>query len=248
MRIRNAILILISALLMFGCSQLQFPQRATVAPTEQTIDSEGNPLPTKTKWVFYTSTPLVTDTPEPVIPTYAPVSGWQNITGDGFEIWLPGSYVGGNMETDLQKIVSNIRNLGGNYKWIADTIEQNPEMYVVYATDSKVGPSGFTTNINIGTEPILSTFSIDAYMSSASAGLPEEFQITSKKVLTLNGYDAGQMIIEFEINGVKGKELFYIFKGESKAWTITLATGADEYDARLLEFVQIADSFRIESE
>jgi hypothetical protein len=248
MKINKIILLLVSTILIMGCAQMALLQPAPGVQPVPTIDPL---LPTKTLWVFLTPTSEVSETPETpeaVIPTSAPVPGWQKIEDSDYEIYLPESYVGGNTSQNLAEIVTNLRKLGGNFKWAADTIEQNPGIYELYATDSNVGPSGFVTNLSITTETILPSFSLEAYMSSASAGLPAQFQIVDKKTMVINGYEVGQIIVEFELSGLKGKELMYIFRGESSVWVMTFAAMADEYDSRLLEFVQIADSFRIKEE
>ncbi len=257
MKINKIAILIISTFLIMGCAQMALLQPAPAVQPAPTIDPL---LPTKTLWVFLTPTPEITETPETaettetteppemVNPTAAPIPGWQKIEDAKYEIYLPESYVGGNTSQNLAQIVSTLRTMGGNFKWAADTIEQNPDIYELYASDANPGPSGFITNLNITTESILPTFSLEAYMSSASAGLPPQFKIVDKKAMAINGYEVGQIIVEFEMNGVSGKELLYIFRGKSSVWVLTFATGANEYDSRLLEFVQIADSFRIKED
>ena len=237
-------LVFVSTFIIFGCAQLDALQKSPVMTLAPTSTAEPG-MPTNTKWVFHTSTPEITDTPEIIIPTYAPIEGWQKIETNEYEVYLPNSYEGGSTDENVEQLIENFRQMGGEYKWYADTLEQDPDVYDLIATDTNLGPSGFITNLNISSEPILPTYSIEASMSSASVALPDNFQIVNQKMTIINGYEVGQIIINFEMNHIAGKELLYIIKGESTAWIFTFATGADEYNDRLLEFVQIIDSFRI---
>jgi len=234
MKSRKALLIFMSvfaAFIIFGCGQVNSLQKAS------------DPIPTEAPKIK--NTPIPSQTPRPAQPTVVPMPGWVKYESGDIELWLPESYVGGNVNEDLDLIVSSLRELGPNYESAAQSIEQNPDMYLIWATDSKVGSSGFITNVNATTEDVLSTISVETYLAAATAQLPAEFSVVDQKTMTMNGYEAGQMVLQFEISGVSGKELFYIFKDGSSVWTITFATGVEEYDTRLPEFEQIADSFRV---
>jgi hypothetical protein len=235
-------LVLLSTFIMAGCEGMPIFQTDPTIPVVNTVDMN---LPTKTKWVFQTSTPEYMTTPKPVIPTFFPITGWQKIETDVYEIYLPGGYEGGSTDENVEQIIENLRKMGGEYKWVADNLEQNPDAYELIATDSKKGSSGFITSIQIQQEFALPAYSIEAAMTTETAGLPSNFTIVGEKKTVINGYETGQLIIEVKINNLSAKELLYIIKGENSVWKILFATGADEYDARIVEFVQIIDSFRI---
>jgi hypothetical protein len=134
--------------------------------------------------------------------------------------------------------------LGPDFEQFAQTLEQNPDMYALWATDSEVGPTGFLTNVGVISEEILSTVSIGTYLDAAEAQFPAEFQVVSREEMTLGDYEAGRVEIELEYFGMSIKELFYTIKDGKTMWVITYATGMDEYEDRLPDFELSAESFQ----
>jgi hypothetical protein len=161
---------------------------------------------------------------------------------------LPDSYIGGNIKDDLDVIVARLREQGPNLEPMAQSIEQNPDMYVIWAIDSKVGPSGFFSNVNVTTQQVLSTGSVNMYMDATEQQLPPEFKVVARDTLDLSGYNAGQMVIEFEMSGVQGKEIVYMLKDGSALWAITFAAAMDAYDQQFPIFELSAHTFRIVSQ
>jgi serine/threonine-protein kinase len=177
----------------------------------------------------------------------APISGMTKFETDDIEIWLPDTYVGGDIREDMDVILENLRKQGPDFENIAKVIEQNPDMYVIWATDSAIGPSGMMSSVTITTEKVISTITLDMYLDAAENQFPPQFQIVERELVDVAGYDAGKLVIEFEMSGVSGKEILYVIKDDKTMWIITFGTGADEFDERLPEFEKSASSFRVKS-
>lgn len=177
-------------------------------------------------------------------PTSTPIPGWNKFEGNGIEIWLPGSFLGGDLSQDLDVILANLRNLGPDFAGIVQLIEANPEMFLIFATDSEVGPSGVLTNVNVTTEQVLSSLELDTYLDLATGQFPPQFQVTDRKIVSLGEYQAGRLEIEFQVGGIAGKELLYVIKDGTSIWNITYATGAAEFAGRLRDFELSALTFR----
>ncbi len=224
-----------------GCGQV-----ATPTPT---ATSTGTPTatPTSTATLTPTATPTSTDTPTVTLtPTATPMPGWEKFEGGGVELWLPESYEGGDLSEDVEVIVERLRSFGPDFEQMAQSIEQNPSMYVMWAFDSEVGESGFLTNVNVGKERILSAMTIDTYLDAALGQFPALLQVTERDIVTLTDHEAGRLVIEFEIHGVAVKEVLYAIKEGTTMWLITFATGAGEFDQRLPVFEQSALTFAIQ--
>jgi len=194
--------------------------------------------------------PSILPTKEPVtIPTIeimpTTIPGWEKFEAQGVELWLPESYDGGNLKEDLQTVVEKIKSLGPEYENMANVIEQNPDMFAIWAFDSNIGASGSLTSTAITFEKVMSVVTIDTYLDAASSQLPASFVVTDRQIVTLNGYDAGRLVIEFSISGTNGKELMYAIKNGNTFWVITYGTGADEFDQRLSEFEKSALTFKV---
>ncbi len=187
---------------------------------------------------------LVSSSETSALPTSTPIPGWNKFEGEGIEIWLPGSYVGGDLSHDLDLILNNLRTLGPEFEAIIQLIEQNPELFLIFVTDSNVGISGSLTNVNITTEEILSTIDLDTYIDLAVNHFPSQFNILERKIVNLGDYKAGRLLVEFQVSGIDGKELLYIIKDETTVWILTYATGKVEFAERLKEFELSALTFR----
>ena len=186
-------------------------------------------------------------TSEPIAttqPSATPIPGWEKFEGQGVELWLPESFEGGDLREDLEVIVERLRNLGPDFEPMAQMIEQNPSMYVIWVFDSEVGPSGFLTNVTITTERVLSAMTLDTYMDIALGQLPDHFQVMERGIVTLGDHQAGRVVVEFALYGVVAKELMYVIKDGTTIWAITYATGVEVFTERLPIFEQSALTFK----
>lgn len=179
-------------------------------------------------------------------PTATPIPGWEKFEGGGVELWLPESYEGLSIDEDIDVVVERLRTFGPDFEQMAQTIEQNPSMYVIWAFDSEIGDSGFLTNVAVTTEKVLSAMTIDTYLDAALKQLPAAFQVVDRDIVSLNDHQAGRLVIEFAVPGVVGREVMYAVKDDNAMWVITYATGAEEFDQRLPFFEQSALTFAIQ--
>lgn len=199
-----------------------------------------------TSTVILACAPLSLLQPTEAMPTATQsLPGWHMLSGVGMEIWMPDSFEGGNLEEDLDWILENIRRLGPEYAQMADLMERNPSIFVIWAFDSEVGDSGFLTNVNVTTEKGPSSITLDTYLDIMEGKIPHDFQVKEREITTLNDMPAARLIVTFNISGVSGKELAYVVKDGTFFWVITCATGADEFAGRLPVFEQISATFRI---
>jgi hypothetical protein len=181
----------------------------------------------------------------PIEQKPTPIPGWEKFEAKEVELWLPESYDGGNVKEDLETVVEKIRLLGPEYENMASVIEQNPDMFAIWAFDSNIGTSGSLTSAAITFEKVMSVITIDTYLDAASSQLPASFVVTDRQIVKLNDYDAGRLVIDFTISGTNGKELMYAVKNGNMFWVITYGTSADEFDQRLTEFEKSALTFKV---
>ena len=220
----------------------------THTPTlEPTATPEPTPTETPEPTLTHTPTLEPTATPEPTpTETLTPIPGWEKFEGGGVELWLPESYEGGNPGEDIEVIVENLRSLGPDFEQLAQMMEQNPSWCIIWAVDSEVGDSGLLTNVNGTSEKVLSAVTIDTHIDAALKQLPAQFQVVERGIVSLGDYQAGRLVIEVTISGVAKKELVYVIKDGNTMWTITFATGAEEFDQRLPAFEQSVLTFAIQ--
>ena len=179
-------------------------------------------------------------------PTATPIPGWEKFEGGGIELWLPESFEGGNLEEDFELVVEGLKSLGPDFEQIAQAIEQNPSMFVLWAFDSEVSDTGFLTNMNVTTEKVSSSMTLDTYLDATINQLPPQFHLLEQGIVQLGDYQAGRLVWEAAIGDMAVKDLSYCIKDGSTMWAFGFSTSAEEFDQRLPVFEQSARSFMIQ--
>ncbi len=195
-----------------------------------------------------TSPPPPTPTsPPPPTPTSAPaaIPGFTKYAASGIEIWFPESWQGGDLENDLDVVVSNLKSMGSEYDQIAQMIEANPTAFVLWVFDPNVGDTGYLTSANLVKEQVLSAITLDTYIEAVKAQLPSSMVIDDQKIVKVGQYDAARLEIALDISGVKARELMYIYLYNNTVWALTFATSEGEFSTRLPVFEQSASTFSV---
>ena len=177
-------------------------------------------------------------------PTATPIPGWEKFEGSGAELWLPESFEGGDLGKDVEVIAENLRRFAPDSEQIAQMIEQNPSMYIIWAFDTDIGDTGLLTNVTVATEKVLSAMTLDVYLDAVLKQFPDWLQVVERDIITLGDQQAGRLVVEFALAGVEVKEVMYAVKLDNSMWVITYATGAEEFEERLPVFEQSALTFK----
>jgi hypothetical protein len=180
--------------------------------------------------------------------SYAPgtvIDGWKMFKGGGAELWLPASYEGGDLSKDLDVVVERVRALGPDYEAIARTMERNRSAFAIWAFDSQVGESGGLTSVTVVSERVPSSVTLETYLGLVSKKLTKDFRVVEQGVVPLALYHAGRVVLEAKLQGAHVKQMMYIVKGGSTVWVVSLATGADEFDARSPAFESSVRNIRV---
>ncbi|MEG4189817.1 hypothetical protein [Microcoleus sp. Pol17_C1] len=184
-------------------------------------------------------------TSSPFAATQTTIPGWKKFEGRGAQLQLPESYSGGDLSQYLDVVVQKLESLGPYYQQVAQSLKQNPSAFVIWAFDSKVGKSGVLSNVTIATEPVGSTVTIDTYLDMITKQLPSEYRVVERKQVSLDRYQAGQIVIEATISGVTAKQIMYTIKQGSNIWIVAFSTSAEEFEQRLPSFQQSINTFSV---
>lgn len=172
---------------------------------------------------------------------------WDKYEGRGVSLSLPSTFLGGNLEEDVELIAEELTNFGPEFEAIAQVIKQNPSLFALWVFDSEIGDSQFLTNVNITTEEVPSAVDLNMYLDLTVNQFPAEFSIVEREVVPFQDSEAGRLVIEFALAGTEGKELLYIIKQDNVIWAVTYATSAAEFDDRLPIFEQSIRTFAVTS-
>jgi hypothetical protein len=214
---------------------------ATRKPTQPPAPS-STPEPTATLASTSTLAPTGTDIPTPEAPLSP--AGFKRFAGEGMEIWLPEAFIGGNLTTDLDLIIDNLRSLGPQFEQMAAQIEQNRSMFKLWAFDNRTAQTSFLVNVSVANQPVLSGVTVESVMSATADTLPASFTVVEQELLTTGAYEMGRLIIDAEIQGVRAREALYFIKDGSTLWLVTCAAGRDDFAQHLVEFEQAVATFK----
>jgi len=173
------------------------------------------------------------------------IPGWKKFEGRAAQLQLPESYNGGDLSQNLDVVVQKLESLGPYYQPVAQSLKQNPSAFVLWAFDSKVSKSGFLSNVAVATEPVGSTATTDTYLDVLTKQLPSEFRVVERKQVTLDRYQAVQIVTEATMSGVTAKQVIYTIKQGSNIWIVVFSTPAEEFEQRLPLFQQSINTFSV---
>jgi hypothetical protein len=262
-----AALVLLASLL--ACSlgkaiQSAVEPTATGAPTQEPAWTQAPSLtqaPTEVPTLApaATETPSPTDTPAPsetstLEPTGSTtfssaeaataIPGFAKVTGKGMEIYLPDTFVGGNLDNDLDVIIATLKKMGGDVSSYADQIEKNRDSFALWAFDTKRSDPNYLTNVNVISQSVPSTLDLQTIVDQVKSVLPQGAKITAEKTVTLNGYEMERMTVDMQVATAHANEVVYLVKDDGKMWMVTFSTSPSEFTKREAVFDQCMSTFR----
>jgi hypothetical protein len=176
-------------------------------------------------------------------PTMTPIPGWKKFEATGMEIWLPDSYVGGDLNQDMDLLVEELRSLGPEYEPFAQQLEQNPSLYTLWAYDSDVGGTAFLSNVGIVNERVISVIDIDTYIDQFLKQMPSQIRVEERQVTTINNDDARRLIVMLPLSDFSVQEAIYVVKHNNTIWVIAFACAQKDFNSRFSVFEQSAHTF-----
>jgi len=232
MKYRRLLVLTFLIVVSLGCNFVTVIEpTATPEPPTPTFTSTVEPKPTATPTV----TPQVFDVP----------ADWKLFSSDRVEIWLPGDYIGGNLEEDLPVVLAELRSLGGDYEGMAEQIEQNPDLYEMIVYAPMAGAGGFLTNFTLARTDTLPSIPLETLMSVVEASFSEEFTVLESSIIDLGDYQAGCIVLQMTVYGITSQSISYIISSDSDVWVLTYTAEAGDFPGLLDTFETSAHSFRI---
>src|SRR5687768_4987462 len=131
-----------------------------------------------------------TPMPSPVV-TARP--GWQKVSSEGFQMFLPESYIIGT-SVDFDSIINNIRKMGSQFEDAANVLNQNREAIITFAVDKRTGDSGIVTQIIVGKISWPSDKSVESYMNELIDKLPNQIHVSHSEIFSDRNYPMFQLI------------------------------------------------------
>ena len=179
------------------------------------------------------------------LPTMTARPGWHALENEGFQIWVPDSFIGGT-GTDIDAVIQQPSRTGPAFSETAKSMKQQGVRYVVFAVDSHSNNPSNVTNMLVGKESAGAASDIGVYTDTFVANLlrtHSQYEILGKDVDTTGRYPAGRITVG--INTPESgdvRQVMYALKNDGVIWQIAFTTPASEFQQRTPIFDQIASS------
>jgi hypothetical protein len=171
---------------------------------------------------------------------------WQEFQAGRVHLWLPGSFEGGNVDTELPKVVEALRMLGAEYVDMAEYLEQNPGVFVLWVVDTVPGPSGGLANVNVTKEDVPETVSLQEYLDASVDLLPSDFEVVDQGIVTLGDREVGKLVLSVVSASLRRMSVVYVFRDGARFWNVTYASDAGEFVERTPTWETSIHSFWLE--
>jgi len=216
------------------------PQVATLAQPTYTLSPSKTPVPTAT--------------PRPT-PTLIP--GWNQFTfeEDSAEIWLPGSYQGGDTVEYLDIILLILETYVDDEDyigWVKNYIDENE--IVFYGFDNENDDMVLTVDVFIFKEylPTDVDLTMDEYLNQLMDQLSSGGnRVVDRQVVQLNYYEAGRIYVDTEVKVgdemvVRGRQAIYSIRIEDAMWSILFTTSKEDFKEYLPTIENSVNTFFVQ--
>lgn len=233
------------AMFIMGNTQPASPDTSSSLPETPTMIPEDAFGPTPTPTLPPTDLPVAT-----------PIPGWKKFEGGGVEVWMPGTYEGGDPSQDRAGIVAKIKAMGADFNNIAQEVEQklSESQYAIFAFDTNVGDALSLTTLQVASETLNSDLVIDmnGYLDAIVQHLDADQRLVDRRIETLDYYEAGRLFIEYKIGDEKislyRKRAIYVVRVGATMWVLQYITERDDFKNQFPIFEQSIHTFRVHTE
>lgn len=182
-----------------------------------------------------TETPLVAEaTVTPTSgPTPTPIPGWERFVGNGVELWVPESFMGGDPALDMDVIVQQVRAFGADYAEAADKLEQelttaseNNTLPVLMVLDTNISGTVALTGVEIYKEAVDPDVELplDTVMTNFTKAMDPSWKLVERQLVQLDRYPAGLLIFEYKLSVEGGavwrRIAFYVLRADNTLWVV----------------------------
>jgi hypothetical protein len=192
-------------------------------------------------------TPVVQLPPE-WTPTPAPSAGlpagWEPLYGAGVELWLPGSFEGGDPTTRRDELIANLSALGAGYESLVALLESGAPGMAFFAYDS--GLAGAT--VGITRKEIPSDVGMDRLLEEYAAELPSAVPgaaVLGYGTMPLQGAEAGKLTFELTSPGGKSVQVTYFIRSGEAVYRVSYSVPQEYFAEAEPAFEVSIGSFRV---
>ena len=181
-----------------------------------------------------TNTPAKTATPEPsatVTPqvTIVPPGDWSMFETRGAQIWLPNSYIGGDMTDQRTKTIQKVAKLGKYYKSIVEGMKAAPKDEVMWMLDTNWDKSVIVTTVIVNHQVLTVDTKLEKYIEDELAKLRKVPTLNKNKKMTVLGYETRQLVFQALLGTLEFTCVDYFIKDEADFWRVDYCVAPERY-------------------
>jgi hypothetical protein len=164
---------------------------------------------------------------EPVRAVSQPPESWKKFASNNATLWLPASFVGGDLAMNKAAAVEEIRSLGPEYQNIAQAAEQSSstDLWMVDGNDE----IGYSINVNVVKEYVSASTTMDEYLNHVVAGGASQMRLIKREVLARGPHTQGRLVLEKQDSSRTARAMIYVIKSGRACWIISFGTDAANY-------------------
>lgn len=192
-----------------------------------------------------------TPTPAAVIATLAPPDGWIAFETQGATLWLPASFVGGDMLVSKQETITKVTRLGKFYKNAINSMKTANKEIALWMVDKTIKQTDIITTVRV--QHIISTedLSLDEYIRNYFNGDVEGtpiamlLTVNETRKMTILGREARRLTYSTTFVGHSVMGLLYYIKDGPDIWAVSYDLGPKEYVDMLPMVEQSIQTFNL---
>jgi hypothetical protein len=175
----------------------------------------------------------------------APPAGWNEFAVDEYSIWLPASYVGGDIAEDRDVVLDRIRSAnpvcGAGLEALADS---SPTARLIAVDVDTCSVDAVRTNVGVNQQDVPKGTTPKEYLEQAASSVPASVEILEQGLTTVGGRDVARLVVESDTEKeILPKSLIVALPARGSYWLVICTTSPDEFGARLDEFERIVLTF-----
>ena len=236
-QIQDLFLCLLLSTAIIGCGESK-PEATETKPSNQ-LENQESPVTSQDNSNFTETPPSEQPTPtkiQPQSPTEDKVT-WKVIQGKEVSLSLPESYEGGKPDTDLNKIIDQLKGIDPEYAEKIENIQQNPTEIALLAFDlQQAKSSGAIASVNVSQQEMPPEVTVDQFLKDAQEAISFAHQVLEQEVVSIADYQAARIVAEATTGEQPTKLLFYGVQNGNTFWLVTYSTTPAEFDQQLPNF------------
>lgn len=196
--------------------------QVVVSPTALIVGDAASPT------LEFTPIPEFTLTPTFALPA-TPPAGWVKFETPGAELWLPDSFVGGDMTIKRKETIQKVNKLGKRYSDVVDSMKAEDETTLLFMADKNI-IHNIITEVKVEHLILKQDISLKDYIQETYVSEGDLVVIIyENKKMTLLGYEARRLTYQSRLtSGLEGTVIEYALKDGLNVWFVAYILPPDQ--------------------